>query len=486
MSADRPICALVAALGGQGGGVLIDWLTEAARAAGYPAQATSIPGVAQRTGATTYYFELFPERNPPAAPVFSLFPDAGDVDLVAALEPTEAARVLTRGLVSRNTTVITSTNRLYGTAEKVTAGDSRADLGQILDALTSTAKRVIDFQAATGSDGQLNAVMLGAIAGSGVLPLTEADCRAAIYTNGVAVETNLAGFEQGLAFARGPKTPSLTEWDEDYDPAPPGFEADIDAFPASLRPLIGHALARMVDYQDPPYARRYLARLQQAVEADLAGGGAALGYRLSDIVARRMAAWMSFEDAIRVAQLKTRQGRLARIRSEVGAQPGEPVDVIDYLKPARPELMSLVPKGLSWLVPGGKRLACGIPIRLRTSSPWGFALLKVLASLRRIRPMTGNFAREQRAIETWLEAVIAGARKDYEFACQTAELAIWARGYGQVRARGLAILEGIFADWSGRLDREFDAIRDGVSKSLQQARTDPDAACAPNNGSIRR
>ena len=56
MVADRPICILLGALGGQGGGVLADWLVEAAHHSGYPAQATSTPGVAQRTGATTYYF----------------------------------------------------------------------------------------------------------------------------------------------------------------------------------------------------------------------------------------------------------------------------------------------------------------------------------------------------------------------------------------------------------------------------------------------
>jgi indolepyruvate ferredoxin oxidoreductase, beta subunit len=48
-------------LGGEGGGVLSQWLVEAARIAGYPAQSTSIPGVAQRTGATTYYVEVFPQ-----------------------------------------------------------------------------------------------------------------------------------------------------------------------------------------------------------------------------------------------------------------------------------------------------------------------------------------------------------------------------------------------------------------------------------------
>jgi indolepyruvate ferredoxin oxidoreductase beta subunit len=59
----QPISILLCALGGEGGGVLADWLIDAARHAGYPAQATSIPGVAQRTGATTYYLEVFPTHS---------------------------------------------------------------------------------------------------------------------------------------------------------------------------------------------------------------------------------------------------------------------------------------------------------------------------------------------------------------------------------------------------------------------------------------
>ena len=92
MSKTDPICVQIAALGGQGGGVLAEWLAEAAHMVGYPAQVTSIPGVAQRTGATTYYFEILPEKNPPANPVFSLFPDEDGLDLMVALEPLEAAR----------------------------------------------------------------------------------------------------------------------------------------------------------------------------------------------------------------------------------------------------------------------------------------------------------------------------------------------------------------------------------------------------------
>ena len=64
----RPITILIAALGGEGGGVLTDWIVAAASQLGFPVQSTSIPGVAQRTGATTYYIEIVPVRAARASP----------------------------------------------------------------------------------------------------------------------------------------------------------------------------------------------------------------------------------------------------------------------------------------------------------------------------------------------------------------------------------------------------------------------------------
>ena len=49
----KPVTILVGALGGDGGGVLCDWIVSAAQSEGLGVQATQIPGVAQRTGATT-------------------------------------------------------------------------------------------------------------------------------------------------------------------------------------------------------------------------------------------------------------------------------------------------------------------------------------------------------------------------------------------------------------------------------------------------
>ena len=81
----RMITIAIMALGGQGGGVLEDWITTLAEDAGWTAQATSVAGVAQRTGATTYYVEVFPvpiARLGGRRPVFSLTPAAGTLDPV--------------------------------------------------------------------------------------------------------------------------------------------------------------------------------------------------------------------------------------------------------------------------------------------------------------------------------------------------------------------------------------------------------------------
>jgi indolepyruvate ferredoxin oxidoreductase beta subunit len=116
----RPITILVAALGGEGGGVLADGIVAAATDAGLPVQSTSIPGVAQRTGATTYYLELYPAKWSALGelrPVLALTPSPGNVDLMVASELIEAGRAMQNGFVSPDrTTLVASTHRVYTVA----------------------------------------------------------------------------------------------------------------------------------------------------------------------------------------------------------------------------------------------------------------------------------------------------------------------------------------------------------------------------------
>ncbi|MCW8862327.1 MAG: indolepyruvate oxidoreductase subunit beta family protein [Rhodospirillales bacterium] len=471
-----PICILIAAMGGQGGGVLANWLVEAAQSAGYPAQATSIPGVAQRTGATTYYFELYPEKDTPAEPVFSLFPDEDGLDLLAAMEPMEAARAVERGLITRRTTVITSHARLYSTAEKSVAGDGTISAEDLLRAVEGAAGHLtaIDLSALAREAGtQSNAVLFGAIAATGILPLTLDECRSAVAASGVAVEANLRGFDAG-ANADGNRSGNAIAAGNAirFDPAPDEFNAGLEAYPRALRPLIGHALARLTDYQDTAYARLFLEHLSPILEDDKSANKA-----VTAEVARRLAAWMAFDDVIRVAELKTRAGRFTRIRDELGIGHSDPLGVTEYLRPGRDELIATLPPVLSRLVPEAKD-GGGISMRISSYRPFGFLILRLLAALKGRRRGTARFAKEHAAIEVWLDAVRSSMQRDVGLAEQVAKLAVWARGYGRVRTHGFTRLETLFANWNNRLEGDLHNVALEVDAALKEARDDPDGECA--------
>src|SRR5262245_8408427 len=107
----RPIKLLLAALGGEGGHGLAAWLHDAAIASGHYVQGTFIPGVAQRTGATTYYLEIVPgaaERHRAAVrrPVLALNAAPGEVDVMVASELLEAVRAVQAGFVTPERTTL--------------------------------------------------------------------------------------------------------------------------------------------------------------------------------------------------------------------------------------------------------------------------------------------------------------------------------------------------------------------------------------------
>src|ERR1700732_4295494 len=187
----RPITIAVVALGGEGGGVLADWIVDLAQHGGHLAQATSVPGVAQRTGATVYYVELFPKAGAQAAgrePVLALMPMPGDVDVVLASELMEAARAVERGFVTPDKTLlIASTHRVYAMTAKIALADGRADAAALLAACRDAARQLIAFDMAALADATgsvVGAVLFGTLAGSGALPFPRMAFEAAIRRGG--------------------------------------------------------------------------------------------------------------------------------------------------------------------------------------------------------------------------------------------------------------------------------------------------------------
>ena len=156
VAGQRIIKLAVLAVGGQGGGVLSDWITATAEANGWRAQSTSVPGVAQRTGATVYYIEMVPDEG--RQPVFSLMPTPGDVDIVVAAELMEAGRAIQRGFVTADrTTLITSTHRALALIEKAEPGDGIRPNAPVLDIARRSCARLIaaDMERLARSHGSM-------------------------------------------------------------------------------------------------------------------------------------------------------------------------------------------------------------------------------------------------------------------------------------------------------------------------------------------
>jgi indolepyruvate ferredoxin oxidoreductase beta subunit len=325
MSGPRPISILIAALGGEGGGVLTDWIVAAAAELGFPVQSTSIPGVAQRTGATTYYIEIVPvpEHELPARPVLALAPGVGDVDIVLASELLEAGRTIASGFVTPDRTLmIASTARSYLVVEKMAMGDGRYDSARLTKAIETHAQSHIlfDMEALAKQSGAVvNAVMLGSIAGCARLPIPADAFERAIRADGKAVDANLRGFRAGLdaaAKAHVPRVDDKTHRRPAAD-ALAELERGIVAPPAA-RDVVVAGVRRLAAYQDVAYAQLYLDRLAPIRAAD---ARAQAGGRLVRETARHLALRMSYEDVIRVAQAKINPARLERIFAELGVQP---------------------------------------------------------------------------------------------------------------------------------------------------------------------
>ena len=410
MSNPRPISILIAALGGEGGGVLTDWIVAAAAELGFPVQSTSIPGVAQRTGATTYYIEIVPVPGDelPARPVLALAPGIGDVDIVLASELMEAGRTIAGGFVTpERTLMIASSARSYLVVEKMAMGDGRYDSARLIKAIETHAQRhlLIDMAAlARQSGAMVNAVMLGAIAGCGRLPIPADAFERAIRADAKAVDANLRGFRAGLAAAG---TSSATHGNghpaaqQSRDAAALAELERAIAMPAAAHDVVLAGVRRLAAYQDVAYARLYLDRLARVRAADALADA---GGRLVRETARHLAVRMSYEDVIRVAQAKIDPARLPRIAAAMGVAPGEPFTVTEFLKPGIEELCSLLPPALAKRILAfagrrglSERLHWGMEVN--TTSVFGFLRVWLLAKLRRWRRKSYRFHEEQRSIE---------------------------------------------------------------------------------------
>jgi indolepyruvate ferredoxin oxidoreductase, beta subunit len=476
----RTLKLTIGALGGQGGGVLSDWLIEIAESCGYLVQSTSVPGVAQRTGATIYYLEFFPRADAERLghePVMALMPVPGDVDCVVASELAEAGRAIQRGLITQDTVLIASTHRYYAISEKSAMGQGVADTQALLDLVSSQGKRSILFdmnETAERNHAVISAVMLGAISGAGVLPFPKESFVEAITRAGLAVKTNLAAFEdaytqaeRGGSKSAGKSTPAMPEV-----PARAGTGSlqrlldRIRALPPSAQGLALLGARRALDYQDPAYADLYVQRLERVATEDRT-----TPHNLTQEVARALALWMTFEDTMRVAQLKTRAARVPRVRAEVRAAPKQILQISEFMRPRVQEIAGTMPAAIGKRVLRSPRLSRWVERytagkRVRTTSIGGFLLLYCLGGLRRFRRGTLRYQEENARIEAWLERIRSLSKSHYALALEFARAQRLIKGYGETSERGWRNFTALAA----QLDR-LAASPDGAAQlaKLQEA-----------------
>jgi indolepyruvate ferredoxin oxidoreductase beta subunit len=291
-----------------------------------------------------------------------------------------------------------------------------------------------------------------------VLPLARAACEATIRESDKGVAASLRGFAAAFdivsalraerqavdAAVAAATTAVATIAPQSIGSSDASTDAAIAAFPTDVRELIALGHARLVDYQNRRYADLYLERLGRVRAAEQAGDpGGANDHATTRAAARWLALWMAFDDVVRVADLKTRAARFARVEREVKAERGDVVAIVDHFKPGVAEIAGLLPRRVAaalvrW---DRKRVARGkdafaLPLKIRSDTVFGFLLLRALAATRPLRRHGSRFAAEQAAIERWLAATDAATRRHAVLGAEIAECGRLIKGYGATNERG--------------------------------------------------
>ncbi|KRR20230.1 hypothetical protein CQ14_23605 [Bradyrhizobium lablabi] len=234
-----------------------------------------------------------------------------------------------------------------------------------------------------------------------------------------------------------------------------------EGLPEPVMAVASEAIHRLIDYQGPSYARLYVDRLQRFI------GKRGVDDAMLGEIARLMALRMSYEDPIRIAQLKLAelQGRSAgsvdvkkfRVEELIGALPAI---ISEYLIDA-----------LEWLGWAQRRVS----IRFSTASRYGIRRLKMEAGLRRWRLFSVRYARERVWVERWLHMIDRSLTKQPQAAPAIIQTATMIEGYGDVYRQGMA-------DWNAIIDGLAKPTFDGVLalSDLGGAVTEARAAALPD------
>lgn len=464
LSQDKPLSIAILAMGGQGGGVLADWIVALAEEQGWVAQATSVPGVAQRTGATIYYLEMLPTCEG-ETPILSLMPTPGDVDLVIAAELMEAGRSVMRGLVTpEKTMLIASTHRSYAVGEKEKPGDGTGNPAVVVDATDFAAKKTIAFDMntlAVKNGSVVSSALFGALAASKALPFPKEAFEATIKAGGKGIDASLRAFN--AAYERTLKgendklsaTPAKKLAPLPQSVGHPQLDKLINRirqeFPAKAHAMLYAGVKKLTEFQDPTYADEYLLLVASLHAADRQNGGEAYGFAFTVQAAKYVAVAMAYDDVIRVADIKVRGSRFGRVRQEVGAKGDQIVYMTEYMHPRLEEVCGTLPRGLGQWIENRPKLFARLDRmidkgrRVRTGTLFWFTGLYMVSGLRRWRRGSLRHYREMAHQEAWLAEALKVLPQNYDLATEVLACRRLIKGYSDTHLRGLSKFDRVLS-----------------------------------------
>ena len=459
---------LIPAVGGQGGGVLTEWLVQAFFLEEFDVQGISLPGLSQRGGSTVYYLEAHPKSSSNDKQIiFAQFPVPGEVDIIFAQEFLELGRALELGYGSDITSIVTSTHRIYSTLEKMPIGSgiySDENLRKLANAFSSELIELnaLELSKENGMDElAVNAILLGALSASGAIPLGKESYTAAIQEVGVAVKSNLKAFEVGWGYIHSKRFKDKdqepeTAWvkfieerahkldGKDREEYVSRVNDIASQYPVNVREILAEGVFRLQEYQGFKYADKYLGEVKDIYSLDekVKGGG----FKLTEHFAKNLALLMSFEDGIRVADLKIKSDRFKRIKEDMRLRDDQVFKVIDYLKPDAEEIYGLLPYYVVAPVLSFTRTSLFKKIWRRkkpltfgqtptTTSFSGFLRLWLLTKIRFMRPRSYRYKKEFALIKKYTESIKIYSAYDYKLGCLVSKSAQIVKGYGKVRRR---------------------------------------------------
>lgn len=217
-----------------------------------------------------------------------------------------------------------------------------------------------------------------------------------------------------------------------------------EGLPESVMTAASAAIHLLIDYQGPGYAQLYVNRLRRFI------GKQGVDEAMLTDIARLMAARMSYEDPIRIAQLKL---------FELDGRPGGSAGSVDVKKFRVEELIGALPAAvaeyaidaLDWVGWSNKRIS----IRFSTASRFGVRRLKIEAGLKRWRLFSVRYARERLWVERWLHMIDRSLTKQPQAAPAIIQTATMIEGYGDVYRQGMA-------DWNAIIDGLVKPTFDGA------------------------